>query len=113
MNVLRNKVQLIGRLGKDPDSIVFEDGKMKVKFPIATNESFKSSDGEDRKNSVAQHCCRSLDEVVAQYLKKGSEIALEGRIIYSSYEDKEGITRYSTEIVMREMLMLERKQEPA
>lgn len=115
MNVLRNKVQLIGRLGKDPDSFVFEDGKMKVKFPIATNESFKSSYGEKTERTQWHNIVSwgSLAEVSAQYLKKGSEIALEGRIIYSSYEDKEGITRYSTEIVMREMLMLERKSEPA
>ena len=46
MNVLRNKVQLIGRLGKDPESFVFDDGKMEVNFPIATNEVFKDPNGE-------------------------------------------------------------------
>ncbi len=55
----------------------------------------------------------ALGEISNQYLKKGSEIALEGKIMYRSYDDKEGITRYTTEIVIKEMLMLEKKPELA
>ena len=54
-----------------------------------------------------------LAEIANQYLSKGSELALEGKLIYRSYEDKKGVTRYLTEVVMKEMLMLERKPEPA
>ena len=115
MNGLRNKVQLIGRLGKDPESFVFDDGKIKVRFPIATNESYRGADGEKTEKTQWHDIIAwgALGEISNQYLKKGSEIALEGKIMYRSYDDKEGITRYTTEIVMKEMLMLEKKPELA
>jgi single-strand DNA-binding protein len=115
MNALRNKVQLIGRLGRDPESFIFEDGKMKVNFPIATNETFKGADGEKTERTQWHYVVvwGALAEIVNQHLKKGSELALEGRLLYRSYEDKEGATRYLTEIVMKEMLMLEKKPEVA
>jgi len=111
MNALRNKVQLIGRLGKDPESYVFDDGKVKVSFPMATNESFKGSDGENTERTLWHDIVvwGGLAEISGQYLKKGSEVALEGRINYRSFDDKEGVTRYTTEIVMKEMLMLDKK----
>jgi single-strand DNA-binding protein len=115
MNALRNKVQLIGRLGRDPESFIFEDGKMKVNFPIATNETYKGVDGEKTERTQWHDVVvwGPLAEIVKQYLKKGSELTLEGRLLYRSYEDKEGATRYLTEIVMKEMLMLEKKPEVA
>ena len=115
MNALRNKVQLIGRLGKDPESFVFDDGKMKVSFPVATNESYRGADGEKTERTQWHDIVAwgALAEIANQYLKKGSELALEGRLVYRSYEDKEGVTRYISEIVMKEMLMLERKPELA
>lgn len=115
MNALRNKVQLIGRLGKDPESFVFDDGKMKVNFPIATNEVFKDSNGEKTERTQWHDvvCWGALAEISNQFLRKGSELALEGKLVYRSYEDKEGTTRYLTEIVMKEMLMLEKKPEVA
>ena len=111
MNALRNKVQLIGRLGKDPESYVFDDGKVKVSFPMATNESFKGSDGENTERTLWHDIVvwGGLAEISGQYLKKGSEVAMEGRINYRSFDDKEGVTRYTTEIVMKEMLMLDKK----
>jgi single-strand DNA-binding protein len=111
MNALRNKVQLIGRLGKDPESYVFDDGKVKVSFPMATNESFKGSDGENTERTLWHDIVvwGGLAEISGQYLKKGSEVAMEGRITYRSFDDKEGVTRYTTEIVMKEMLMLDKK----
>ena len=115
MNALRNKFQLIGRLGKDPESFVFDDGKVKGRFPIATNESYRGADGEKTEKTQWHDIIAwgALGEILNQYLKKGSEIALEGKIMYRSYDDKEGITRYTTEIVMKEMLMLEKKPELA
>jgi len=111
MNALRNKVQLIGRLGKDPESYVFDDGKVKVSFPMATNESFKGSDGENTERTLWHDIVvwGGLAEISGQYLKKGSEVALGGRINYRSFDDKEGVTRYTTEIVMKEMLMMDKK----
>ena len=113
MNALRNKVQLIGRLGKDSESFVFDDGKMKVNFPIATNEVFKDSSGKKTERTQWHDvvCWGALAEISNQFLRKGSELALEGKLVYRSYEDKEGTTRYLTEIVMKEMLMLEKKPE--
>ena len=115
MNALRNKFQLIGRLGKDPESFVFDDGKIKVRFPIATNESYMGADGEKTEKTQWHDIIAwgALGEISNQYLKKGSEIALEGKVMYRSYDDKEGITLYTTEIVMKEMLMLEKKPELA
>ena len=115
MKALRNKVQLIGMLGKDPESFVFDDGKMKANFPVATNETYRGVDGEQTERTQWHDIVvwGGLAEIANQYLSKGSDLALEGKLIYRSYEDKEGVTRYLTEVVMKEMLMLERKPEPA
>ena len=103
MNALRNKVQLIGRLGKDPESFVFDDGKMKGSFPVATNESYRGADGEKTERTQWHDIVAwgALAEIANQYLKKGSELVLEGRLVYRSYEDKEGVTRYISEVIMK------------
>ena len=111
MNALRNKVQLIGRLGKDPELMSFEEGKVKGAFPVATNESFRNGEGE-RVERTQWHdvvTWGALAEIAGQYLKKGAEVAIEGRLAYGTYEDSEGHTRYVTEVVAGEMLMLDRK----
>ncbi len=111
MNALRNKVQLIGRLGKDPELMSFEEGKVKCAFPVATNESFRNGEGE-RVERTQWHdvvTWGALVEIAGQYLKKGAEVAIEGRLAYRTYEDSEGHTRYVTEVVAGEMLMLDRK----
>ena len=111
MNALRNKVQLIGRLGKDPELMSFEEGKVKCAFPVATNESFRNGEGE-RVERTQWHdvvTWGALAEIAGQYLKKGAEVAIEGRLAYRAYEDSEGHTRYVTEVVAGEMLMLDRK----
>lgn len=111
MNALRNKVQLIGRLGKNPELINFEEGKTKCTFPVATNEVFRNGEGE-RVERTQWHdvvTWGALAEIAGQYLKKGVEIAIEGRLAYRTYEDSEGHTRYVTEVVAGEMLMLDRR----
>ncbi|MDE0978996.1 MAG: single-stranded DNA-binding protein [Flavobacteriales bacterium] len=111
MNALRNKVQLIGRLGKDPELMSFDEGKTKCSFPVATNEIFRNGEGE-RVERTQWHdvvTWGALADVAGQYLKKGAEIAIEGRLAYRTYEDGEGHTRYVTEIVASEMLMLDRR----
>jgi single-strand DNA-binding protein len=111
MNALRNKVQLIGRLGKDPETFHFDGGKTKCAFPIATNETFRGSDGEKVERTQWHDVIMwgGLAEVSGQYLKKGSEVAIEGRLTYRTFEDAEGHTRYVTEVVASEMLMLEKR----
>tara|TARA_B100001093_G_scaffold515708_1_gene592643 strand:- start:990 stop:1370 length:381 start_codon:yes stop_codon:yes gene_type:complete len=113
MNALRNKVQLIGRLGKDPELMSFDEGKVKCAFPVATNESFRNGEGE-RVERTQWHdvvIWGALAEIAGQYLKKGTEVAIEGRLAYRTYEDTEGHTRYVTEVIAGEMLMLDRKPE--
>jgi len=108
MNTLRNKVQLIGNLGNNPEIITLENGKKLAKFSIATNESYKNAQGEkvidtQWHNIVAWN---KTAEIVEQYLEKGKEIAIEGKLTTRSYDDKEGNKRYITEVVVNELLML-------
>lgn len=108
MNTLRNKVQLIGNLGNDPEIITLESGKKLAKFSLATNDSYKNAQGEkveqtEWHNLVAWN---KTAEIVEQYLTKGKEIAIEGKLTNRSYETKEGEKRYVTEVVVNELLML-------
>ena len=108
MNTLRNKVQLIGNLGNDPEIITLDSGKKLAKFSLATNEHYKDKDGQkqtktDWHNIVAWN---KTAELIEQYLSKGKEIAIEGKLSTRSYEDKDGQKRYTTEIVVNELLML-------
>ncbi len=111
MNTLRNKVQLIGNLGNDPEIITMDSGKKLAKFNVATNESFKNSKGE-RETRTEWHrvvCFGKTAEIVESYLTKGKEIAIEGKLTHNSWEDKEGNKRYNTEVVCNELLMLGNK----
>ena len=108
MNTLRNKVQLIGNLGNDPEIITLESGKKLAKFSLATNEHYKDKDGQkqtktDWHNIVAWN--KTVD-IIEQYVSKGKEIAIEGKLSSRSYEDKEGQKRYTTEVIINELLLL-------
>jgi single-strand DNA-binding protein len=108
MSNLRNSVRLIGNLGMDPEVTEINGGKKVAKFSLATSEIYKGEDG----NKVTDTQWHNLivwgkqAEVVEKYLKKGSEIAVEGRINTRAYTDKEGTKRYFTEIVVNEFMML-------
>jgi single-strand DNA-binding protein len=107
MNTLRNKVQLIGNLGNDPEIITLESGKKLAKFSLATNESYKNSQGEkvtqtDWHNLIAWN---KTADIIEKYVTKGKEIAIEGKLTSRSYETKEGEKRYVTEVVVSEVLM--------
>lgn len=111
MTSLRNSVHLIGRLGMDPEVIEFESGKNKARFSLATTDVMYDKNGsrvEDTQwhNIVAWG---SLAKIASEYLKKGREIAVEGKLTNRKYEDKNGQNRYFTEIVANEILMLDRK----
>jgi single-strand DNA-binding protein len=107
MNTLRNKVQLIGNLGNDPEIITLDGGKKLAKFSLATNEYYKDADGQkqtktDWHNLVAWN---KTAEIIENYVTKGKEIAIEGKLINRSWDDKEGNKRYITEVVVSEVLM--------
>lgn len=108
MSTLRNKVQLIGNLGNNPEIITLDSGKKLAKFSIATNESYKNNNGEKVQNTQWHNVVawNSTAEIVEKYLEKGKEIAIEGKLTSRSYDDKDGNKRYITEIVCNELLML-------
>ena len=103
-----NKVILVGNLGKDPEVRYLDSGVAVANFSLATTESYKNKEGE-RVNQTEWHnivLWRGLAEVAEKYLKKGASIYIEGKIKTRKWEDKEGITRYSTEILGDNMTML-------
>jgi single-strand DNA-binding protein len=108
MNTLRNKVQLIGNLGNDPEIITTESGKKLARFSIATNDSYKNADGE-KVVDTQWHTVIAWNrtaEIVEKYVEKGQEIAIEGKLTNRTYETKEGEKRYVTEVVCNELLLL-------
>ncbi|XLS29523.1 single-stranded DNA-binding protein [Flavobacteriaceae bacterium M23B6Z8] len=108
MNALRNKVQLIGNLGNDPEIINLESGKKLAKFSIATNESYKNAEGEIVKDTQWHNVIAwgKTAVIIEKYLLKGHEVAVEGKLANRTYETKEGGKRYITEVVCNELLML-------
>ncbi len=103
-----NKVILIGNLGKDPEVRHLEGGVAVARFPIATSESFKDKSGQKQERTEWHSIVlwRGLAEVAEKYLRKGQSVYIEGKIRSNNYQDKEGIQRYSTEIVADNMTML-------
>ncbi|TBN01884.1 single-stranded DNA-binding protein [Hyunsoonleella flava] len=108
MNALRNKVQLIGRLGQDPEIINFSNGNKIAKFSIATDDSYKDKSGNKVERAYWHNVVvrGGLVNVVENYISKGKEIAVEGKLTNRSYEDKNGNQRYITEVICNELLML-------
>ena len=109
MNSLSNSVRLIGRLGQNPELKKTENGKKVLRFSLATDESYKNAEGQKVTEATWHNIVawNGLAELLEKYLKKGSRIALEGRISYRSYEDKKGETKYITEIIMNEFMFLD------
>ncbi len=112
MKSLRNSVQLIGRLGQDPEVKTTTTGKKLATFSLATSDKFKRSDGEKGEDTQWHQIVvwGKLVSIVESYLKKGQEVALEGKLVHRSYEI-EGERRYITEVNVNEMLMLGGKKE--
>lgn len=108
MNGLRNNVRLIGNLGDDPKVTKLESGKTVANFSIATNETYKDSKGEKQTETTWHRLVAwgKQAEIVANYVKKGSEIAIDGKISNRSYEDKDGKKHYITEILVNSILLL-------
>ncbi|NRD24525.1 single-stranded DNA-binding protein [Winogradskyella litoriviva] len=112
MNTLKNKVQLIGNLGNDPEITNFESGKILAKFSIATNDSYKNAQGEKITDTQWHNVVAwgKTAQIIEKFVTKGKEIAIEGKLTTRTWEDKEGMKRYITEVVCNELLMLGNKQ---
>ena len=106
-----NKAILIGRLGKDPEVRYTPDGAMVTNFNLATDEQWKDKNGEKVQKTEWHRIVAfgKLAEICGNYLVKGKLIFVEGRIQTRSWEDKEGVKRYTTEIVANNMQMLDSK----
>lgn len=113
MNRLQNKVQLIGRLGADPIIRKTKDGKPVANFSIATNERRKDKNGEPVETTSWHRVVawQRLAEFSERYLKKGKQIALEGKIRYDEYTDKDGVTKYTTDIIASDIALLGKKDD--
>ena len=107
-----NRVQLIGRLGKDPESHFTPKGKQVSHFSLAVSSRWKSAQGETREATewVNIEAWARLGEICQQFLHKGSLVFLEGRLKTDKFEDKGGETRYFTKVVAVAMQMLDKKQ---
>lgn len=113
MNALRNKVQLIGNLGNAPEVRNTDSGKKLVKFSVATNETYNNAKGEKVKETQWHNLVAwgKIAEIAEKYLQKGSEIAIEGKLITRNYNDKEGNKKYITEILVNDLLMFGGKEK--
>jgi len=110
-----NKVQLIGHLGADPESRFTTSGSAVTNFNLATNESWKSAEG-DAKEKTEWHrvvLFGKMAETAAEYMKKGQLVYIEGRLQTRSWDDKDNIKRYTTEILCDNFTMLGRKSDVA
>lgn len=103
-----NKAMLIGHLGKDPELRYTSNGVAVANFSIATNETWKDQDGNMQERTEWHNIVMwaKLAEIAGEWLKKGQRVYLEGRIQTRSYDDKNGVKRYTTEVVANDMIML-------
>ncbi len=103
-----NKVILLGNLGRDPEVRHLENGRAVANFSIATSETYKNKQGEKVTNTEWHNIVlwTPLAEIAEKYLTKGNQVYIEGKLTSRSYEDKEGVTKYITEVVGREMTLL-------
>jgi single-strand DNA-binding protein len=113
MYALKNKVQLIGNLGNNPEIRTTESGKKMAKFSVATNENYRTAKG-DKVVETQWHnliAWGKVADIAEQFLSKGSEVAIEGKLINRNYTDKDGNKHYVTEVQVNEILMLGDKKQ--
>lgn len=113
MNNLRNSVRLIGKLGMNPEVKEIGNDKKLAKFSIATTDSYKNEAGEKISDTQWHNLIAwgSQAKIAEKYLKKGNEVAIEGKLTSRSYNDKDGVKKYVTEIVVNEILMIGAKKD--
>lgn len=108
MNAMKNRVQLIGNVGNDPEIKTLENGKKLAHLTIATNEYYKNDKG-DKVEKTEWHRVTAWDktaEIIEKYVVKGKEVAIDGKLTHRSYDDKNGEKRYVTEVIVNEILLL-------
>lgn len=108
MSSIRNSVRLIGNLGQDPEIKNLDGDKKLAKFSIATKEIYKNESGE-RVTDTQWHNLSAWGNtatIAEKYLKKGKEVAIEGKLVTRTYTDKEGVKKYATEILVNEIALL-------
>lgn len=108
MYTLKNKVQLIGNLGNIPDVRETASGKKLARFSLATNETYRNTEGEKTTETTWHNLIAwgKVADMAEKFLRKGTEIAIEGKLISRSYTDKEGNKKYVTEVQVNELLLL-------
>lgn len=108
MSSLRNKVQLVGNVGNDPEIREFKGGKKLVNLVIATNDRFTNDKGEKVEQTEWHRLVAwgKTAEIIERYVVKGKEVAIEGKLTHRSYDDKNGEKRFITEVVITELLLL-------
>jgi single-strand DNA-binding protein len=112
MSNLRNYVNLIGHLGMDPEIRLLENGRKVARFSVATNERYKNAEGEQI-NETQWHqvvAWGGSAAIAERFLKKGKEVALSGKLSHRSYDDEDGNTRYFTEVIANEIVLLGKGQ---
>ena len=108
MTTLRNSVRLVGNLGMDPEVKTFDTNKKLARLSIATHDSYKNDKGEKIEDTQWHNLIfwGAQAKLAEDFLKKGDEVAIEGKISNRSYVDKDGIKRYTNEIVVNEFLKI-------
>jgi single-strand DNA-binding protein len=115
MYALKNKVQLIGNLGADPEVKTLDSGTKMARFNMATNEAYRNAKGEKITDTQWHQVVAwgKVAELAEKYLFKGTEVAIEGKLVNRVYSTKEGEKKYITEVQLNEMLLLSDKQKQA
>jgi single-strand DNA-binding protein len=113
MKAIKNKVQLVGRLGAEPEMKIYGENKKLANIRLAVNDRYKNAKGEwmDETQWFTLVAWSKLATYVEKYLTKGTEVAVEGRIVNKAFTDKNGVKRVSTEIIVGEILLLSKQKE--
>lgn len=108
MNAMKNRVQLIGNVGQDPEIRTLENGKKLAHLSITTNETYKNDKGEKVEQTEWHRVTAwgKTAEIIERFVVKGKEVAVDGKLTHRSYDDKNGEKRYVTEVVVNEILLL-------
>lgn len=108
MNAMKNRVQLIGNVGQNPEIRTLENGKKLAHLIIATNEIYKNDKGEKVEQTEWHRVTAwgKTAEIIEKFVVKGKEVAVDGKLTHRSYDDKNGEKRYVTEVVVNEILLL-------
>jgi single-strand DNA-binding protein len=110
MNAMKNRVQLIGNVGNDPEIKTLESGKKLAHITIATNDVYKNEKGEKVEKTEWHRVTAwgKTAEIIEKYVEKGKEVAIDGKLTHRTYDDKNGEKKYVTEVIVNEILLLSR-----